>query len=247
MNFKTIFKSLKNKDMRKRIFAVVGILVVYRFLAHVPVPIGDHSTFKSAIESLITNTDFGGFINLISGGGLTSLSIILVGLSPYITSSIVMQLLSKAIPSLEEISKDGEVGRRKINQWTRILTIPLAILQSIAYVYILSNEIVAANIAADVSLAPKEWAIAALIRAVLCLFPQNGWLENSSGVTWGIIRNVPFVFLGAAVCLLYWKNRGKDRTFRFIWLYILLSLPSDGSCGSHIRAEEACGHVLRQR
>ena len=160
MNFKTIFKSLKNKDMRKRIFAVVGILVVYRFLAHVPVPIGDHSTFKSAIESLITNTDFGGFINLISGGGLTSLSIILVGLSPYITSSIVMQLLSKAIPSLEEISKDGEVGRRKINQWTRILTIPLAILQSIAYVYILSNEIVAANIAADVSLAPKEWAIA---------------------------------------------------------------------------------------
>ena len=62
-----------------------------------------------------------------------------------------------------------------------------------------------------------------MARIVLCLFPQNGWLENSSDMTWGIIRNVPFVILGAAVCCLYWKNRGKDRTFRFVWLYILLS------------------------
>ena len=61
------------------------------------------------------------------------------------------------------------------------------------------------------------------VRVALCAFPQNGWLENSSDMTWGIIRNVPFVILGAAVCWLYWKNRGKDRTFRFVWLYILLS------------------------
>ena len=101
MNFKTILKSLKNKDMRKRILAVVGILVVYRFLAHVPVPLGDSSTFKQAIDNLINGTDLGGFINLISGGGLTNFSIILVGLSPYITASIVMQMLSKAIPSME--------------------------------------------------------------------------------------------------------------------------------------------------
>ena len=122
MNFKTIFKSLKNKDMRKRIIAVVGILVAYRILAHVPVPLGDTTTFKSAIDNLVNSTDFGGFINLISGGGLTNFSIILVGLSPYITSSIVMQLLTKAIPRMEELNKDGEAGRRKISQWTRILT-----------------------------------------------------------------------------------------------------------------------------
>lgn len=63
----------------------------------------------------------------------------------------------------------------------------------------------------------------ALIRIGLCLFPQNGWLENSSGLAWGVIRNVPFVILGAIVCRLYRKNRRKDSVFRYIWLYVLLS------------------------
>ena len=72
------------------------------------------------------------------------------------------------------------------------------------------------------SLTIAVWALA-LVRCALCLFPQNGWLENSSDMAWGIIRNVPFVILGAAVCYLYWKNREKDRTFRLVWLYILLS------------------------
>ena len=159
MNFKTILKSLKNKDMRKRILAVVGILVVYRFLAHVPVPLGDSSTFKQAIDNLINGTDLGGFINLISGGGLTNFSIILVGLSPYITASIVMQMLSKAIPSMEELSKDGETGRRKINQWTRIIAVPLAIIQSIAYIYILQQEVISANTAGTVDPTTFEWVM----------------------------------------------------------------------------------------
>ncbi len=137
MHFKTIFKSFKNKDMLKRIGIVIGILVVYRFLAHIPVPMGDATTFKDAMSNLISKSDFGNFINLISGGGLANFSIILVGMSPYITASIVSQLLTKAIPRLEELSEDGESGRRKINQWTRVLSVPLAIVQSIAYCYIL--------------------------------------------------------------------------------------------------------------
>ena len=64
---------------------------------------------------------------------------------------------------------------------------------------------------------------AALLRIVLCLFPQNGWLENSSDMTWGILRNIPFVVLGAIVFWLYFRNRNADRHFRFLWLYILLS------------------------
>ena len=159
MNFKTIFKSLKNKDMRKRILAVIGILVAYRILAHIPVPLGDTATFKQAIDNLINSTDFGGFVNLISGGGLTNFSIILVGLSPYITASIVMQLLTKAIPKLEELNKDGETGRRKISQWTRVLTVPLAILQSFAYIFILNNEVLAANTAAAADPTPGQWAL----------------------------------------------------------------------------------------
>ena len=145
MHFKTIFKSLKNKDMLKRIVIVLGILVAYRLLAHIPVPMGEPATFKEAVQNLITKSDFGGFLNLISGGGLTAFSIILVGISPYITASIVVQLLSKAIPRLEELSEDGESGRRKLNQWTRILTLPLAIIQSIAYIFILYQSVAANN------------------------------------------------------------------------------------------------------
>lgn len=160
MNFKTIFRSFKNKDMRKRILIVAGILVAYRILAHIPVPLGDTTTFRQAVDKLVNSTDLGGFINLISGGGLTNLSIILVGLSPYITASIVMQLLTKAIPRMEELSNDGETGRRKINQWTRIASIPLAVLQSIAYIFILFQTTVGASSTGAVTLTPHDWALA---------------------------------------------------------------------------------------
>ena len=157
MHFKTIFKSLKNKDMLKRILIVLSIIVAYRVLAHVPVPLGDPITFREAVSNLIGKSDFGSFINLISGGGLASFSIILVGLSPYITSSIVVQLLTKAIPALEELEQDGESGRRKINQWTRIATIPLAILQSITYIYILYQSVIGGNTSAITEPTTMDW------------------------------------------------------------------------------------------
>ena len=69
-----------------------------------------------------------------------------------------------------------------------------------------------------------EWIVCmSVIRVVLCLFPQNGWLQNSSDVTWGIIRNVPFVILGAIICYLFFQKRNADKSFRLMWLYILLS------------------------
>ena len=159
MHFSTIFKSLKNKDMLKRVFVILGIIVAYRLLAQIPVPMGDAATFKEAVTNLLEKSDFSNFLNLISGGGLASFSIILVGLSPYITGSIVVQLLSKAIPRLEELSNDGESGRRKINQWTRMLTVPLAIIQSIAYIFILYQSTVAANVASDFVPTMKDWAL----------------------------------------------------------------------------------------
>ena len=139
MHFKTIFKSLKNKDMLKRIAIVFGIIVAYRLLAHIPVPMGDAKTFKDAVSNLISKSDFSGFLNLISGGGLASFSIILVGLSPYITASIIMQLAGVVIPAVEELSEQGEVGQAKINQYTRYLTLPLAFLQGIGSVYLINN------------------------------------------------------------------------------------------------------------
>ena len=159
MHFKTIFRSFKNKDMLKRILIILGILVAYRLLAQIPVPMGDASTFKEAVSNLLEKSDFSNFLNLISGGGLASFSIILVGLSPYITSSIIMQLLSKAVPRLEELSEDGETGRRKINQWTRMLTIPLAIVQSVAYIFILYQSTISANISTDFVPTTGDWIL----------------------------------------------------------------------------------------
>ena len=159
MHFKTIFKSFKNRDMLKRIMIILGIIVAYRLLAQIPVPMGDASTFKEAVSNLLEKSDFSNFLNLISGGGLASFSIILVGLSPYITGSIIMQLLSKAIPRLEELSEDGETGRRKINQWTRMLTVPLAIVQSIAYIFILYQSTITANISTDFVPTMGDWVL----------------------------------------------------------------------------------------
>ena len=159
MHFKTIFKSFKNKDMLKRIGIILGIIVAYRLLAQIPVPMGDAATFKEAVSNLLDKSDFSSFLNLISGGGLASFSIILVGLGPYITSSIVVQLLTKAIPRLEELSNDGGAGRKKINQWTRILTVPLAIIQSVAYIFILYQSTLSANIASDFTPGIGDWVL----------------------------------------------------------------------------------------
>lgn len=159
MHFKTIFKSLRNKDMLKRVGVIFGIIVAYRLLAQIPVPMGDAATFKEAVSNLLEKSDFSSFLNLISGGGLASFSIILVGLSPYITGSIVVQLITKAVPRLEELSNDGETGRRKINQWTRILTVPLAIVQSVAYIFILYQQVVGANIATDFVPTAGDWVL----------------------------------------------------------------------------------------
>lgn len=159
MHFSNIFKSLKNKDMLRRILIIFGILVAYRLLAEVPVPMGDAATFKEAVSNLMEKSDFSNFLNLISGGGLASFSIILVGMSPYITGSIVVQLLTKAIPSLEELSNDGETGRRKINQWTRMLAVPLAIIQSIAYIFILYQSTISANISTEFVPTMGDWVL----------------------------------------------------------------------------------------
>lgn len=187
MNWRTIFASLKNRDMLRRLGIVVGIIVAYRFLAQVPVPLADATTLKQVIESTLNATDLGGFMNLLTGGALASLSIVLVGLSPYITASVITQLLTKAIPSLEEIHKDGESGRRKINQWTRLLTVPLAILQSIAFILIIRQTVLAGNTAVLTSTSPFEWVLAvSAMTAGAVILMWLGELITEQGVGNGI-------------------------------------------------------------
>ena len=151
MNWRTVFRSLKNRDMQKRLGIVLGLLIAFRFMAHIPVPLAEPTKLKTIIESVIGNSDFGGFLNLMSGGALAQISIVLVGMSPFITASIITQLLTKAIPKLEELHKDGETGRRKINQWTRMISVPLAVIQSVAFIYILRQSVLAGSTAGTVT------------------------------------------------------------------------------------------------
>lgn len=173
--------------MQKRLLIVLLIVVVYRFLAFIPVPLAEPTQLKDVIDNLIQGTDFGGFLNLLSGGALASLSIVLVGLSPYITASVITQLLTKAIPRLEELHKDGESGRRKINQWTRIVSLPLAILQSIAFIYILRQTVLAGNAAVLNNTSPIEWIVAVTaMTAGAMLLMWLGELITEQGVGNGI-------------------------------------------------------------
>ena len=187
MNWKTIFLSLKSRDMQKRLLLILLIVVVYRFLAHVPIPLAEPTELRTVIDNALGATQFGGFLNLLSGGALASLSIVLVGLTPYITASIVTQLLTKAIPKLEELHRDGETGRRKINQWTRFLTLPLAVMQSIAFIFIIRETILAGSSAALVNLSMTEWVVAiTAMTAGAIMMMWLGELATEQGVGNGI-------------------------------------------------------------
>jgi preprotein translocase subunit SecY len=125
-------------DLRRKILFTLLIIAVYRFGAHVPSPGIDVNTALSASGGA-TGGVFS-FINLFSGGALTRLSIFALGIMPYITSSIIMQLLTVVIPKLEAWQKEGEAGTKKITQWTRYLTVMLAILQSTGLAFLFHNR-----------------------------------------------------------------------------------------------------------
>ncbi|MDQ5912589.1 MAG: preprotein translocase subunit SecY [Patescibacteria group bacterium] len=140
MGWKTILKSLKNKDMQKRIAIVLLLIVIFRMLSHIPVPLAEPTQLKQLINNIFSSQQLLGFFDLLSGGALSSLSIMLMGLGPYINASIIMQLLTKAFPKLEELQQDGESGRRKINQWTRMIAVPLAIVQSVGLILLIRQQ-----------------------------------------------------------------------------------------------------------
>lgn len=226
MNWKIILKSLKNRDMQKRLGIVLGLIVAFRFLAHIPVPLADPTKLKTIIDSLIQSSDLGGFINLLSGGALSQFSIILVGLSPFITASVITQLLTKVIPRLEEMHKDGESGRKKINQWTRMITVPLAIAQSIAYIYLLRQTSLASATTGTLDTSMHDWIIAvSAMTAGSVLLMWLGELMTEQGIGngisllifAGIISQLPTT-LGSIVSSLFTTTNGSLNVFGWFHL-----------------------------
>ncbi len=124
----TIASMFRIPDLRKRIFFMLGLLAVYRFGGHVPTPGIDGKRLTEFFQQ--NSGSLFGFIDMFSGGNFRRLTIFALGIMPYITASIILQLLTVVVPTLEKLQKEGELGRRKITQWTRYLTIILALIQS---------------------------------------------------------------------------------------------------------------------
>ncbi len=125
--FETLVNAFKVKEVRRKIFITIGLLLVYRIGCFIPVPGLDYAAMKETIEGNV-------FLNIMSaltGGSLAMGTLFAMGIGPYINSSIIMQLLTVAIPPLERLQKEGEEGRKKIAQYTRIVTVLLAIIQAV--------------------------------------------------------------------------------------------------------------------
>ena len=205
MNWKVIWKSVGNADMRKRLLAVLGMILVFRILAHIPVPLSDPKTLQQVLKNVFSSSQTPqllSFINVLSGGALANFSIMLVGMGPYINASIILQLLTRAIPKLEALNNEGEYGRKKINQYTRMLTLPLAIVQSIGAIYLVRQSASSigglGDITANTTLIQWVLMVAALTGGAMILM-WLGELVTEQGVgngisliiTVGIVSSLP--------------------------------------------------------
>ena len=125
-----IKRAAKEEEIRKKFYFTLMMLVIYRLGNNIPIPFIDTKALANAYSNIEgTLVDY---LNMLTGGGLSTLSIFALGVQPYITASIVMQLLTVVIPRLEELTREGEQGRKTIQKYTRYVTIALAIFQAIA-------------------------------------------------------------------------------------------------------------------
>ena len=134
--FESLLNAFRAPDIRRRLLYVLGILIVFRFMAHVPVPGVDQTQLRTFLQ----NNALFGVLDLLSGGGLSSFSVVALGVNPYINASIIMQLMTGVVPSLQALQREGEYGRNKINQYTRYLAVPMALLQSYGFLALLNSQ-----------------------------------------------------------------------------------------------------------
>ncbi|MBD3279673.1 MAG: preprotein translocase subunit SecY [Candidatus Pacebacteria bacterium] len=132
----TIKQIWRNQKLRYKLLFTAGIFLLFRLLAHIPVPAVD----TNQLQSIFAGSQFLSFLNIFSGGTLARFSIVAVGIQPYITASIIMQLASMVFPKLKELQKEGEAGRQQVNQYTRLLTVPLGIFQSLSVIALLNSQ-----------------------------------------------------------------------------------------------------------
>ena len=178
--FESLLNAFRAPDIRRRILYVLGILIVFRLLAHVPVPGVD----QQQLAEFFQNNALFGVLDLLSGGGLSNFSIVALGVNPYINASIIMQLMSGVIPSLQALQREGEYGRNKINQYTRYLSVPMSLLQAYGFLALLNSQGVLSS-GFDLSNGATLTQIATLTAGSICLM-WLGELITEKGIGNGI-------------------------------------------------------------
>ena len=177
-----LLKAVRIPDLRKKVIFTLLILGLYRFLAHIPVPGIDTNALRLFFDSSAVLS----FLNIFTGGGLRNLSIVAMGVGPYISASIIIQLLTMVVPKLEALSKEGNFGRQRINQYTQALTLPLAIVQSYGLYFTLSKQSLA-GVSILPSLTPDKLLLVILIMTAGTFFLMwLGELITDNGVGQGM-------------------------------------------------------------
>ncbi|MBU6321473.1 MAG: preprotein translocase subunit SecY [Patescibacteria group bacterium] len=170
--------ALADREIRMRVAFLIAALAAFRILASIPIP----GVNRAALAAFFANNQFFGLLNIFSGGGLSRLSIVMLGVGPYITASIIMQLATIIFPAVKAAySEEGETGRAKFIQWSRFLTIPIAVLQGVGFLVLLENQGVIAPLSAAALVANI-----ALIAAGSLLLMWIGELVTEFGIGNGV-------------------------------------------------------------
>jgi preprotein translocase subunit SecY len=178
----TILNAFTVQEIRKKLIFTAGILALYRLGAYIPSPGVDAQAIQDGVNG-VGGSNILGFLNLFSGGSLSRLSLFALGIMPYITASIILQLLTVVMPALERLQKEGEVGQQKITQYTRYLTVVLAFAQSLGFVFLFTSG--SSNIIGERTF-PKVFLIVVTLTAGCTVLMWMGELITQRGIGNGI-------------------------------------------------------------
>jgi preprotein translocase subunit SecY len=220
----TILGGFRVAEIRKKILFTAGILFLYRVGTHIPAP-GIQESAVNALQKNLSGNSILGLLNLFSGGGLGRIALFALGIMPYITASIILQLLQVVVPSLEKLSKEGEVGQARITQYTRYLTVGLAFAQSIGYVFLFRSFEKSANVTliANFSLF-KVFLIVISLTAGTVLLMWMGELITQRGIGNGISLLI-FASIVSRIpggISAWWNN--PDQVFKVIMPFIAIGV-----------------------
>ena len=220
----TILNSFKVAEIRKKLLFTAAILALYRLGSFIPVP-GVSTEALKQLEDTYAGSDILGFLNLFTGGGLSRIALFALGIMPYITASIILQLLTVVSPSLEKLSKEGEVGQARITQYTRYLTVGLAAAQAVGYVFLFRSQGNSAG-----SPVFEDFTLGTVILVVLCLtagcvlLMWMGELITQRGIGNGISLMIFASIVSGlpAGVSAWWTN--PDQVFKVIMPFLALGI-----------------------